>query len=441
MSTATQAMLDYYDVFCPRLRAEITFGPPLRLGATTVYHLKDQFTGWFYRVGAREQFVFSRMDGSKSLRQISEEYAAEFGRQLNEQSWGNLFRIIEKRQMLDGAIDEEKLASWKEAAKQRKRENARGLLRKRFALINPDRFLERILPWLAFVFHPAFLVVALMGIVALEIFVGFNVKSLALELFTSYQHPLNIVLFLLVGWLFAAVHECAHGLTCKKFGGSVNEIGILWRYLSFFPYCKIDDVLLFHKKGYRIYTVLAGVFANLLCSTPFGIIWWLAPMHSALSEVSAFMLLSFNLSSFSNLIPFIELDGYFALNHALGTVDLRKESHLFWKRGVLKRLLHKGEGNAQRGYTRRDRLTYFTYGLFSLIFTTFFLIGTAIGWFFFGRYWFGTTTTLLLLGAGVMLVLLFGPGKTWLAKHFHLQEKWGNIRQWLKIAHKKETQL
>jgi putative peptide zinc metalloprotease protein len=440
MSITVQESRDYYEAFYPCLRAEITFGPPLRLGATTVYHLKDRFTGWFYRIGAREQFVFSRMDGSRSLRQIGEEYAAEFGRSLNEQSWGNLFRIIEKRQMLAGAIDSEKLDTWKQEAKQKKREGARGLLRRRFALVEPDRFLERILPWFAFAFHPAFIALALLGIVGLEIFVGINIRSITLELVESYHQPLNIALFLVVGWLFAAVHECAHGLTCKKYGGSVSEIGIFWRYLSFFPYCKIDDVLLFSKRRHRIYTVLAGVFTNLLCSTPFGIIWWLAPTHSVLSEVSSFMLISFNLSSFFNLVPFIELDGYFSLNHFLGTVDLRKEAHFYWKRGALKLLLKKGEGNANRGYTRRDISIYFTYGLFSLLFTTAFLVGTLIGWFFFGQRWFGTTITLLLLGVCVLLFLLRGPGKTWLERRFHVRERWNVFSKRLGIGQKKEAQ-
>jgi putative peptide zinc metalloprotease protein len=235
MSITIQESRDYYETFYPRLRAEIIFGPPLRLGATTVYYLKDQSTGWFYRIGAREQFVFSRMDGSRSLHQISEEYATEFGKSLNEQSWGNLFSITKKRHMLDGAIDREKLDTWKQEARQKKRESARGLLRRRFALVEPDRFLERILPWFAFAFHPTFVALALLSIVGLEIFVGINIRSITLELVGSYHHPLNIALFLVVGWLFAAVHECAHGLTCKKYGGSVSEIGIFWRYLSFFP--------------------------------------------------------------------------------------------------------------------------------------------------------------------------------------------------------------
>lgn len=440
MSTTTLETLDYYEAFYPCLRSEITFGPPLRLGATTVYHLKDRLTDWFYRIGAREYFVFSRMDGSRSLRQISDEYAAEFGRPLNEQSWGNLFRIMEKRQMLDGATDREKLAAWKQGASLKKRETGRGLLRRRFALIEPDRFLERILPWLAFAFHPAFVITGLLGIVALEIFVGMNIKTIGLELASSYKHPLNFLLFLLISWPFYAAHECAHGLTCKKFGGSVSEIGIFWRYLSFFPYCKIDDVLLFHKRRHRIYTVMAGIFTNLLCCIPFSLIWWFTPPHSTLRDISAFMLLSFNLSTFFNLVPFIELDGYFALNHFLGTVDLRKEAHLFWKRGALKLLLKRGEGNANRGYTRRDTSIYFTYGFFSLIFTTAFLVGTLIAWFFFGQRWFGTDITLALIGVVVLLFLALGPGKPWLEKRFHLQARWSACIARLGLARKKEVQ-
>lgn len=440
MTTTEQEMLTYYETFYPCLREEIVFGPPLRLGATTVYHLKDRFTNWFYRIGPREHFVFSRMDGSRSLRQISDEYAAEFHRPLNQQSWGNLFRIIEKRQMLAGAASSEKLEDWKKEASQKKREKGRGLLRRRFALLEPDRFLERLLPRVSFAFHPVFVITVLLCIVAMEIFVGINVKSIAQDLIAGYKNPWHILLFLLISWLAYAAHEFAHGLTCKRFGGSVSEIGIIWRYLSFFPYCKIDDVLLFHKRRHRIYTVMAGVFMSLLCSLPFSLLWWLAPAQSMLKEVSAFMLLSFNLTTFFNLVPFVELDGYFALNHLLKTVDLRKEAHLFWKRGAMKLLLRRGEGNAGKGYTRRDRLIYFTYGLFSLIFTTGFLVGMLISWYFLGQRWLGSTTTLLLLGSVGLLILALGPGKAWLEKQFHMKEHWHAFSEHLGFARKKEIQ-
>ena len=435
-TTAQQQQVDYYETFYPRLRDEIVFGPPLRLGTHTVYHLKDRFSNWFYRVGTKEYFVFSRMDGTRSLRQIGEEYFAEFGRRLNDSSWGSLFSIIEKRQMLANTANMAKLEDWKQEANKKKREGGRGLLRRRFALLKPDRFLTQLLPWLAFLFHPFFVIPALLCIVTLEVFVGFHAHNILQDMIAGYRNVWTIVLFLGITWVVAFFHECAHGLACKRFGGAVSEIGILWRYLSFFPYCKIDDVLLFHNRWHRVYTSLAGVYINLLCILPFGVLWLLAPAHSLLLAVSSIMLFSFNISSFTNLIPFVELDGYFTLNHMLNMVDLRKESNLYWKRGALKVLLKKGEGNSG-AYTLRDRRIYFIYGLLSLTFTALFLIGSLISWYFLGRYWLGDTITWAVLGLMIVIFLIRGPGKSWFARTFRLAERWASLTARLGVARKK----
>src|SRR6185437_3427282 len=79
--------LAFDEMLRPRLRDDIVFGPPQRRGAATTYLLKDRYTNWFYRVGFKEYFLLSRMDGNKPLRVLNEEYAAAFGRDLNRQSW------------------------------------------------------------------------------------------------------------------------------------------------------------------------------------------------------------------------------------------------------------------------------------------------------------------------------------------------------------------
>lgn len=391
---------------CPRIRPEIIFGPPLLSRGTTVYYMKDRATNWFYRIGVREYFLLSRMDGSRTLQQLSAEYAAQFGRQLNERSWQGLFQLMESRQLLSGA-SQSNLEALKRRATLRRRAEGRSLFRWRFALLNPDALLEKCVPSISFVFHPLFLCLALAAIVGLEIFVLRHLGAIMADLLatrtSSVIAPVTL-LFVLLTLLFATCHEIAHGLACKRFGGSVPEMGIVWRYLAFFPYCSIDDVVLFHKRRHRISTACAGTFVNLLLLLPFGFCWALAPEGSILRDLSALALIILNVQVFFNLIPFLELDGYFMLSHALNMIDLRKEAHQFWLKGGKKLLLRKGVGIDD--YARPARKLYLLYGLCSLLFTGVFLVGMGSLWFRSIGQWFGTPVALSgLLLSGLLSIL------------------------------------
>jgi hypothetical protein len=402
----------------PRLRDDIVFGPPQRQGATITYLLKDRYTNWFYRIGVREHFLLSRMDGSRSLRVLGEEYAGAFGRNMNWRSWEGLFRLLEKRQLLASGSEMTRLEELKQERMRKDKQENSGLLRRRFPLVNPDRFLASLLPGVRFVYTRAFVLPAALCIVVLEVFVLCNWRALLLDAWTGRNLPVLLGYIGLIG-LFILLHELAHGLTCKRFGGSVREIGLLWRYLLVAPYCKIDDAMLFHNRWHRIYTSFAGVFVNLLLLVPFGLLWQFAPAHSTAKEISALLLLWFNANIFLNLLPFIQLDGYFMLNHALGMVDLRRSSYQFWKQELARIVLrHKG---SPMGYARRERVIYLIYGLLSFLVTTGILAGLAWVRFTVVNQWLGPFVAWSLVLGSALALLLIGPGKVWIKRVFSRQ--------------------
>jgi putative peptide zinc metalloprotease protein len=399
------------DTFQPQLREDIVFGPQERNGGAIVYYMKDTFTNWFYKIGVKEHFLVSRMDGSRTLQEIGEEYVLQFGRYLDDHAWDELFNLLEKRQMLVSTADSARLEELKKAAETRLRADNKRLLRRRFRLVNPDTFLEKLLPWVRFAFRPLFVISALLAIVALEVFVLLNVKAISADVWGSRENILILPLFFGLTWLFTAFHEIAHGLTCKRFGGSVREIGITWRYLTLFPYCKLDDVVLFHNRRHQVYAAFAGTFMSLLILLPFGICWSFAPANSAVRELSALFLILFNITCFINFIPFIELDGYFMLSHALGMIDLRKESHRFWQKMLSRGLFKKGQGIAV--YEATSRNVYLVYGFFSLAFTSLFLAATGFYWITTLRLWLGDVAVWGVLALAALLLLYRGPGKIW----------------------------
>ncbi len=364
--TATASELDQR----PRLRPEVVLGPGLVEGAKVVHHLKDPRTGWYFRVGPREFFIVSRLDGRRTLDEIGADYQAAFGRRLGPRHWRQLLGMLAGRRLLAGTEDDRALAELAAAARRESRANRRLLLYRR-PLFDPDRLLGRLEPRLRFLFSPALLVPVALDLMLVEVLLGVHARDLVADARRGMSDGPVLAAAVAITWATLALHELAHGLTCKHFGGSAPEIGVIWRFPILAPYCKADDVVLFPRRGQRVATAFAGVFAGLLALLPFALLWMVAPEGSAAGGLAAAVLLIGNGTALANLVPFLQLDGYFMLNHALGMVNLRVESYRYWLR-----LLGRAAGRAGAGalqpsgdaaaYPAGARRAYLCYGLASV---------------------------------------------------------------------------
>lgn len=386
----------------PRLRPEVRLGPAQRRGDGVVHHVKDPVTGWYYRIGPREHFLLSRMDGSRSLEELGAEYAATFGRRLGQDSWQQLFAMLHKRQLLAGATDDAELARLSAAAARNASRTKRNLLLARFPLLDPDGLFTWVGPRLAALFRPGFVVPALAAVLALAGYVVYAWSDLTGVAFDGPRGWLTVVAGVLVAWAIVFLHECAHGLTCWHFGGRVREIGLLWRFPMLAPYCKVDDVVLF-PPGRRVATAFAGVFASMLALLPFAGLWVFVPDGHPVRRLAASVLVFGTVTAAINLVPFLRLDGYHMLGHALNLVDLRGESYRFYGR------LLRGGPRSVAGYPRRDAIAYALYGAASVAFGITVLVLLVRLWHGSLSAWVGSTwATLILLAEGVLVALLLG---------------------------------
>jgi putative peptide zinc metalloprotease protein len=380
----------------PALRADVVLGPGLRSGGTVVHHVKDPSTGWFYRVGPREYFIMSRLDGEHTLAAIAADYLAAFDRRLAQEHWSQIFTMLGGRQLLADATDPAALARLADAHAARSAAD-RSPMRRRAALLHPDAWCAAMARRLRWAYTGWFLVPALLAVVALEVFVAVRLPALAAD---AHGHAWLSVPAGLAGlWVITALHEAAHGVTCKHFGGSVPEIGIMWRFPMFAPYCKTDDVVLFHRRRARVLTAFAGVFVSLLALLPVFAWWALSAGHPAGRALAAGLLLFGSVTAWLNLVPLLQLDGYHMLAHALGAAELRTET-VRYAGLVLRR------DPRRLAYGRADRWIYSVYGTVSAVVLLGGYLTLCVVWFSSLDRWTGPAVavavpvcvTLLLLG-------------------------------------------
>lgn len=190
-------------------------------------------------------------------------------------------------------------------------------------LFNPDRLLSAVEPAFRWVFSRGFLV--FFGMVA----------GLALWTLVSRRHelvfrpsplgPLGLSAALMGAVIVStALHEWAHGLTCKHFGGRVHEAGFMV-ILFFIPalYVDVSDAWMFRSRRQRVAVGLAGPLFDLFTAAAAVALWGvLAPglareLCRCLAAASGGTLLL-------NLNPLLRLDGYYILSDAAGIPNLRQ---------------------------------------------------------------------------------------------------------------------
>jgi putative peptide zinc metalloprotease protein len=232
-------------------------------------------------------------------------------------------------------------------------------------LLHPDRLCATLAARLAFAFRRGFVLPAMALAAALQVLVWTHAAALAHDATHQRSWLVAVPVLVVVGWLITMLHELAHGVTCRHFGGVVTEIGLSWRFPLLTPYCRTDDIVLFHRRTARVGTAFAGVFVGLLSLGPVALWWWLTRAGGAGHSIAAALLLFGSAGSLMSLLPFLRSDGYVMLTHALDLVDLRRESYRFWRLR-----LRRGDPAARerlRGYRSGDARAYALYGVATLL--------------------------------------------------------------------------
>jgi putative peptide zinc metalloprotease protein len=137
----------------------------------------------------------------------------------------------------------------------------------------------------------------------------------------------DLVEFWILFGLMVFWHECAHGVTCKHFGGEVHKIGFMLMYLMPTFFCDVSEVWIYSEKWARIATIVAGVWADLIICIFATLVWWATPQGMFLHDFSyKIMLLTGIAISLLQMNPLAKLDGYFIFCELIGVQNLKERS-------------------------------------------------------------------------------------------------------------------
>jgi putative peptide zinc metalloprotease protein len=245
---------------------------------------------------------------------------------------------------------------------------------------DPDTFLKRWMPlagpliskggmilWLVTVGLALFMVLPRMGDFAQE--TGDLLQSGTVEMWLALG-----AVFLLTKFL----HEMGHAFTCRRFGGEVHEIGIMFLVLMPCPYVDASTAWGFPSKWKRILVAAGGMIAEIFIAAIATFVWVLTAdnANTAIHQIAYYTMLIASVSTLLfNANPLLRYDGYYILSDWLEIPNLQQKSREYTL-GLVKRYVFRVKTTQPLPATFRQKAWLVFYNITSSVYRIF--IGFAI---------------------------------------------------------------
>ncbi len=281
------------------------------------------------------------MDGHRTLEQILDEV-----NQLNFAQCGSigLLQLIVKLQRLGVLVGADLLPAdtvrRDHASEQKSTKFKRWLnpLALRFNCVDPDQFLSSITPYFSMLFTRlgarVWLAVLLLGLCTFL----FTWSDIQEEFVTRTLRPQSLWWFAALFPIMKVLHEVAHAVCIKHWGGQVREAGMSLLLLIPVPYVDASDVHSGFTRRQRMLVTAAGMSAELFVAA-LALMgwWWIDPGYLRDALFTLFIIGGLTTVLF-NANPLLKFDGYYLLQDALNTHNLASRSSV-WLTYQIKRFV------------------------------------------------------------------------------------------------------
>jgi putative peptide zinc metalloprotease protein len=295
--------------------------------------------GNFFRLSPTQWQLAQLFDGVRSYQEIAELFTAETGAPLDEADVRLFASNMEESDFWFKTPQEKNLALSQKLMEQRSRRAQRkskiNLAHISLSAWDPDRYFD----WLDrtignFVYSRwCVLAVVLLFLFEATVFIAkWNLIGPDIPLYYNFTHKsfLDLVQFWLIFLFLGFIHESAHGLTCKHYGGQVHSMGFMFLYLMPAFYVDVTEVWVSASKVQRLATIIAGIWVEMTVCGLAMIVWsntmagqWLHDFAYQLILITGLAVIVVNLN------PLIKLDGYYFLTEMIGIPDLKERSTAF----------------------------------------------------------------------------------------------------------------
>jgi putative peptide zinc metalloprotease protein len=202
----------------------------------------------------------------------------------------------------------------------------------RIPLVRPDRFLQRTLPYVRFLFQPLFLY-----LLSALVLLGFYLVSRQWDEFlNTFQHFYSfegILVFAVALSFSKIIHELGHAYAAKHYGLRVPTIGVAFLVMWPVLYTDTSDGWKLHDRRQRFTIGIAGMTAEITLAALALLGWSMTPEGPVNSALFILASSTWILTLVVNLNPLMRFDGYYLFSDYLGIKNLQERAFAMarWK--------------------------------------------------------------------------------------------------------------
>ncbi|MGO4913902.1 hypothetical protein [Pseudogemmobacter sp. W21_MBD1_M6] len=302
----------------PRLRQQVDVALHDYLGRAW-FVLSDKSSGKSFRVPAEDFDILRRFDGKTTVDRIWNDLAWSQRRDLPPQD--EFIELVSKLYE-GGLLNVDAVPRTQTLARTQNAKRTEWVSRflkspvtQKIPLFNPSALLRRpALTWIAhLVFGPVGFVLWAMLILAAGVTAIERWQPLTENLADRALAPSNLIVLACVYPAVKLIHEFAHALAVRRFGGDVTQVGVMFLVFVPMPYVDASDANRFASHSSRALVAGAGILAEFAIGAAAILLWdqadpglWRAVLFNAIFICTVSTLLF-------NGNPLLRFDAYYAV--------------------------------------------------------------------------------------------------------------------------------
>jgi len=315
-----------------------------RSGGEVWYMVEDEIAGKFFQIGLPQYTLLSLLDGKRTVNDAMMKTATLLRQNaLDEQEAANLCKWTIESGLVETELSSSSSRRAEAAEKELMRKSISWLnpISLKFPIFNPDALITSVTHFLGWLVSPVgaliWMVVVMWG--------GFTFLTNASEFIhrrVSSFSPDDILWFVVAWLVLKLVHESAHGIVCKRFGGRVTSFGILLLLFIPLPFVDVTSSWRFASKWRRILTSAAGMLIEVFIAAIACLIWAESSPGPLQYHAGNVMVAATLHTLLFNANPLMKFDGYYMLSDGLEIPNLSDHGRQYVK-SVFKRIYFGNE--------------------------------------------------------------------------------------------------
>jgi len=365
----------------PDIRQDLElYRGPFVKGLGSIWRIRDPSRNRFFDIGKFEFIALSEWRQGINLSQLAERISAVSGEFVTEQHLLQFVKFLQFNELLSP-----KNTEVRKFLRDRKIQNKPNLwkwllhnyLFFRVPLVNPEKFLQRILPKVNWIYSRS----ALLSIILLCVLDLYLINQHWSDIIYHFDYSFTfegIFLIAVAGIFSKLVHELGHALTARRYGVRVPSMGIAFVVMYPMLYTDTSDSWRLSNKNQRLAIASAGMLAELSVALIAIFLWTFTPDGVVRNALFSLAFIGWLITLVLNASPFFRFDGYYILSDAVDIPNLHDRGSALARTRFRKKLFDINDEDPEPHLSNTSRNLLTTFAIFTYLYRLTIFIGLAI---------------------------------------------------------------